>query len=49
MPWLLKPKKDAEDGEMRRGAVNKLRSGDVRIGKPLTVKAVRITVSRNFQ
>lgn len=40
MPWSLKPKKDAEDGDMRWGAVNKLRSSDFRIGKPSIAEAV---------
>ena len=34
MPWLLEPKKDVEDDETRRGAVNRPRSGGIRMGKP---------------
>ena len=35
MPWHLQPKKDAINSEMPRGVVNRQRSGDVRIGKPV--------------
>src|SRR5690554_7546543 len=34
MPWRREPKKDAANSEMPRGAVSKLRSGGVRMGKP---------------
>ena len=35
MPWHLQPKKDAINSEMPRGVVNRQRSEDVRIGKPV--------------
>ena len=34
MPWHQEPKKDVISCEKPRGAANKLRSGDVRMGKP---------------
>ena len=34
MPWRQKPKKDVISCDKPRGAANKLRSGDLRIGKP---------------
>ena len=34
MPWGKRPTKDAISGETLRGAANKLRSGDIRMGKP---------------
>ena len=34
MPWRWEPKKDVVSCEKPRGAANRLRSGDVRMGKP---------------
>ena len=34
MPWHQEPMKDVISCEKPRGAANKLRSGDVRMGKP---------------
>ena len=34
MPWHQEPTKDVISCEKPRGAANKLRSGDVRMGKP---------------
>ena len=34
MPWHQEPKKDVISCEKPRGAANKLRSGDIRMGKP---------------
>jgi hypothetical protein len=34
MPWRQVPMKDAEHCDKPRGAVCRLRSGDVRMGKP---------------
>ena len=34
MPWHQEPTKDAMNCEKPRGVVNKLRSGDIRMGKP---------------
>ena len=36
MPWHQEPMKDVISCEKPRGAANKLRSGDVRMGKPTT-------------
>ncbi len=36
MPWHREAMKDAADCDKRRGAVNKHRSGDFRMGKPTT-------------
>ena len=37
MPWHQEPMKDVISCEKLRGAANKLRSGDIRMGKPTTV------------
>ena len=34
MPWHQEPMKDVISCEKLRGAANKLRSGDIRMGKP---------------
>jgi hypothetical protein len=34
MPWCRKPKKDVASCEKLRGVASKLRSADVRMGKP---------------
>ena len=34
MPWHQEPKKDVISCEKLRGAANRLRSGDIRMGKP---------------
>ena len=34
MPWHQEPMKDVTSCEKLRGAANKLRSGDIRMGKP---------------
>ena len=34
MPWHQEPKKDAVNCEKPRGAVNRLRSVDIRMGEP---------------
>ena len=34
MPWHQEPKKDVTSCDKPRGAANKLRSGDFRMGKP---------------
>ena len=36
MPWHQEPKKDVISCDKPRGAANKLRSGDFRMGKPST-------------
>lgn len=40
MPWKMEPKKDVITCEKHRGAGSKLRSGDVRMGKPNTINLV---------
>ena len=37
MPWHQEPMKDVISCDKLRGAANKLRSGDFRMGKPTTV------------
>ena len=37
MPWHQEPMKDVISCDKLRGAANKLRSGDFRMGKPSTV------------
>ena len=34
MPWHYELKKDATNGETRRGVVSTQRSGDIRMGEP---------------
>ena len=40
MPWRQVPMKDGANTEMPRGAVSRLRSGGVRMGKPSTRNGV---------
>ena len=40
MSWHIEQKKDAANGETPRGVVNRLRSGDIRMGKPDTRNGV---------
>ena len=40
MPRHREAKKDAANGETRRGAVSRQRSVDVRMGEPVTMKVV---------
>lgn len=42
MPWHILPTKDVEDCEKSRGAVNRLWSGNIRMGKPAAGHAVSI-------
>ena len=48
MPRWLKPKKDVEDGDTRRGVVNKWWSDEFRMEKSLVVKAARTAVSQKY-
>ena len=38
MPWLSEAKKDVISCDKLRGGANNLRSGDVRMGKPILLK-----------
>ena len=40
MPWHYELKKDATNGETRRGVVRTQRSGDIRMGEPSTCNEV---------
>ena len=40
MPWHYELKKDATNGETRRGVVRTQRSGDLRMGEPSTRNGV---------
>ncbi len=40
MSWHIEQKKDAANGETPRGAVNRQRTGGIRMGKPATGNAV---------
>ena len=48
MPRWLKPKKDVEDGDTRRGVVNKWWSDEFRMEKSLVVKTARTAVSQGI-
>ena len=39
MPRLLSAKKDADSCEKLRGSANRIRSGDIRMGEPVMLKA----------
>lgn len=40
MSWHIEQKKDAVNGETPRGVVNRQRSGDIRMGQPVTSHVV---------
>ena len=46
MPWHQEPMKDVISCDKPRGAANKLRSGDVRMGKPDTVNPYQRMVNQ---
>ena len=47
MPWHLEPMKDAISCDKLRGAANKRRSGDFRMGKP-TCSDVQVSISESI-
>ena len=49
MPWLSEAKKDVISCEKLRGGANNLRSGDVRMGKPVTLKACHPVIGKQTQ
>ena len=46
MPWHQEPMKDVISCDKLRGAANKLRSGDFRMGKPAIVNLWQPTVNK---